>query len=435
MRRILALTLGILFTLTALTSLASADQTTQSITFWMGYSQEARVNAMKAIGEKFTEKTGITVNFEVVTWPNVAEKWRAAFAAGAMPDVIICLPDQATAMYAAGASVPADDAVGLIGGADKFLTSALDAQKYTDGHYIGVPHYAHARLLIYRADVLKEKGLNPPKTMDEYLAVAKAINNAPSYAFQQLYNTADSGSAFMLDQFMRPLGAKFFDKDFNIVFDSPETVKAVQFLVDLYHEGSQPDAMNYMINDQFKLLNTGATLMTIDSAFTIKSALDSAPEVAKNLDVAEPPSWYITTFPIVICKGEHQDAANQFVAFLFDEQNYADFLWSYQPGMNPTLKSAAADGSKFWDYQGFKDFELALKASKMQAQGIEAGGWAIGFDYGVNPFAGILTSGLVEEMFQEIIVNGTAVQDAVTACAEKMQEAVDEQKDAIGWQG
>lgn len=413
------------------TGTKEATKKPKSITFWMGYSQQSRVDAMEEIGQRYYEKTGVKVNFEVVTWPNTAEKWRAAFVAGNMPEAIICLPDQAIAMYMAGATVPVDDVLEKIGGKEKFIDSVLTEQYY-DGNYIAVPHYAHARLLIYRKDVLEKYNLDVPKTPADYLTVSRIINNPPEYAFQQLFNASDYGSAFMLDIFMRAFGARYFNEKFEIVFDSPETVRATKFLIDMYKVGSQPNALDYIINDQFTLLNTGSTLMTIDSAFTIKSALDSSPEVAAKLDTALAPANYITTFPVCVCAGPNEDVAKDFVAFMFEEDNYVDFLYSYQPGMNPTMKAIADDSSRYWDYEGFKN-ETSLKASKLQAQGIEQGGWSIGNEFGVNPFAGVLTSGYVEEMFQDIITHGTSVEKAVADCAAKMAEAVEEQKEALGW--
>lgn len=430
MKRILSILLAAMM-LAALMGTALAEDKPQAITFWMGYSQQSRVDAMEAIGQRYYEQTGVKVNFEVVTWPNTAEKWRAAYAAGSMPEIIICLPDQAIAMFVAGATVPMDDVLERIGGKDAFLESVLTEQEY-DGHYMALPHYAHDRLLIYRRDVLEAAGLAVPATPQEYLEVTKAINNPPAYAFQQLFNASDYGSAFMLDIFMRVFGAQYFDQQYNIVFDSPETVQAVSFLLDMYQAGSQPDAMDYIINDQFTLLNTGSTLMTLDSAFTIKSAIDSSPEVAANLDVALAPANYITTFPVCVCAGPNEETAKDFVAFMFEEENYIDFLLSYQPGMNPTMKAVAARDSRFWRFEGFNN-PTALKAAQLQAQGIEEGGWSIGNQYGANPFSGVLTSGYVEEMFQDIITNGKDVREAVTDCASMMAEAVAEQKEALGW--
>ncbi|MDL2205488.1 extracellular solute-binding protein [Eubacteriales bacterium OttesenSCG-928-N13] len=431
MRRVLSLVLCLLLMMSIVSVGAMAEAKPESITFWMGYSQQSRVDAMEAIGQKYYEQTGVKVNFEVVTWPNTAEKWRAAYSAGQMPDIIICLPDQAVAMFVAGATIPVDDVIEAIGGTEKFLDSVLTEQFY-DGSYMAVPHYAHDRLLIYRKDALEAAGQSVPTTPEEYLAVTKAINDPPSYAFQQLFNASDYGSAFMLDIFMRTFGAQYFDESYRIVFDSEETVKAVEFLIDMYEAGSQPDAMDFIINDQFTLLNTGATLMTLDSAFTIKSALDSAPEVAEKMDVALAPANYITTFPVCVCDGENAETAKDFVRFMFEEDNYVDFLASYQPGMNPTMKATAAADSAFWKLPVFEN-ALALKASQTQAEGIEQGGYSIGNQFGANPFSGVLTSGYVEEMFQDIIVNNVPVVDAVKVCAERMQEAVDEQKDALGW--
>ena len=50
-------------------------------------------------------------------------------------------------------------------------------------------------------------------------------------------------------------------------------------------------------------------------------------------------------------------------------------------------------------------------------------GTAIGMEYGPKPQAGLLTSqGVIENMFQEIILKGTPVEEAAKAAEDKLNE-------------
>jgi ABC-type glycerol-3-phosphate transport system substrate-binding protein len=59
---------------------------------------------------------------------------------------------------------------------DDYVVEAVEAMRY-EGKLYAIPVLTNTMLFAYRADLFKEKGLQPPKTFDEYLAAASALNS------------------------------------------------------------------------------------------------------------------------------------------------------------------------------------------------------------------------------------------------------------------
>lgn len=59
---------------------------------------------------------------------------------------------------------------------DDYVVEAVEAMRY-EGKLYAIPVLTNTMLFAYRADLFKEKGLQPPKTFAEYLVVAEALNS------------------------------------------------------------------------------------------------------------------------------------------------------------------------------------------------------------------------------------------------------------------
>ena len=58
---------------------------------------------------------------------------------------------------------------------DDFVVEAVEAMRF-EGKLYAIPVLSNTMLLAYRADLFKEKGIQPPKTFNDYLAAAEALN-------------------------------------------------------------------------------------------------------------------------------------------------------------------------------------------------------------------------------------------------------------------
>ena len=429
MKKLVAVALAMLMLL-SMFGVASAEGK-KEITFWHAYTQESRINAMNAIAERFEAETGIHVNYEIVPWGAQAEKWRTAFSAGTLPAAMTTLTDQAMYMYLAGATKNVDEIVEDLGGKDALLDGALSSNLY-DGHYIGIPHYAHCRLLYYRKDILEKYNLTMPDypTPEDILSIATAMTDASNnqYGFVQCYREGDETAPYWLDIYMKAFGADWFDGENKVIFNSPETVKAVQFMVDLTKNASIPDAMNYGDSDQFTLFTTGVDMMAYQTGFLPNNIIADNADLLNNVAVTAPPAWMLGVINFVLFDGPDADIGKQFIEFMYREDNYMELISAITPGQTPVLLKYLEDDSAYWQLPNFVgEFkEIMLKTAKLNAEGCAAGTFP-GTTQGLTiATASITTSGLIQEMFSDILVDGKDVADAVADTAEALQSYIDD---------
>ena len=94
------------------------------------------------------------------------------------------------------------------------------------------------------------------------------------------------------------------------------------------------------------------------------------------------------------------------------------FLLSVPVGMLPALKDIA-ENEQLLNDETVKKYSHAL-AVISEAVGY---GTAIGMEFGPRPEAGLVTSqGIIESMFQDIIINGTPVEEAAAAAEAELND-------------
>ena len=399
------------------------------ITFWHSFTQPVRIAAMEESAAMFEADTGHKVNLEVVPWNKVEEKWTTAAAGGTLPDVSICLPSVCMDMNEAGVVRSLDGVVGLMGGTEAFASQAmLNSFDIVDGELISLPFYSHARLLIYRKDIFDELGLQPPKTWDEMISVAEATTSAPDrYGLVQFLDAGDTGTTQYLFLVMQANGGTFLGPDGNASFNTPENVEAVRTLLKLYEVGSPPGELTIGYHkDLFDIFTSGKTAMVFDTAFLIGISMDKAPDLVDKLGFAAPPAgtqtpWRIGHVGITVLESDNGEIADQWVEFLYRDDNYIRFVHTIPAGMYPVTKSAAENPAFF----AHPVIERFSDAARLTLEGV-ANGTDIGVVHGPNRnVSAVYGSGIIERMMQDIILNGTDVGVAVAAAHEEIQTLID----------
>jgi len=134
-------------------------------------------------------------------------------------------------------NIPTMVAAGALAPIEKFGT--LDKSQYlqgpietgaVDGKQYGVPVGSNDLALFYNKAMLKDAGVTPPKTWDEFVAAAKKLHNGSTYgvAFSA---PSDEQATWQFSPFVWANGGDF------LKFDSPETVGALKLWQTLVKEG------------------------------------------------------------------------------------------------------------------------------------------------------------------------------------------------------
>ena len=145
---------------------------TRSITLWVGSGRD-QANVIKSLVDKtFTNQTGISVNVMIVDMGTLLQ----ATLAGQGPDVAIQVGNDLPMNYGLRNAVADlsqfDDLSEVV---SRFNKSAMEAFQF-DGATYGLPETQTFPMMFYRKDILKELGLEVPKTWDEVKVVMTVLS-------------------------------------------------------------------------------------------------------------------------------------------------------------------------------------------------------------------------------------------------------------------
>jgi multiple sugar transport system substrate-binding protein len=117
---------------------------------------------------------------------------------------------------------------------------------------LGVTVVGNVEMFMYRCDITPE----PPASYEEVLARAQEQNTA-DFAGYIIRGMATNPVVADFLPILWSFGGDVFDEDWNVVFDSPESLAAVKFLVEDLKAVAQPDPANTDAADRSQLMSQG----------------------------------------------------------------------------------------------------------------------------------------------------------------------------------
>ena len=206
----------------------------------------AHFNAAEGLLEEFTEETGIEVEVDALQYLRLRDRqllemskdegeydiaswvvmWKGEYVSkglltplsqfftnGSLVDPQFDIDDVADAYLQNG---------GVVGGKKGYMPGK-------SGALYGLPFGAETSILAYRKDILEEQGLEVPTTYDELREVMTKLHEAGIPAMTSRGQTGHQVTAGWLLH-LAPMGGKIFDDEWNPVINSPEAVKAAEFM-------------------------------------------------------------------------------------------------------------------------------------------------------------------------------------------------------------
>ena len=398
------------------------------ITFWHSFTQGARMEAIQAAADQFmADNPGVTINIETMAWGDFNTKWNAGITTGDLPDISTAQnTGEVVEMLNADVLASMDSTIDAIG-RDLFSANALADMSMDDATY-GIPYYSHAQVMWYRADLLEANNLEVPTTWDEFYEAAVALTKDGVYGCAFSCSPNDLLCTRYLNYYVRSGGGSLLNDDLTANLTSDLAIDGINFWLEVYKNCSPAETINYTVNDHATLYYQGTTAFDFNSGFMISGVESNRPDLLEYVSCAPLPlmaegdpyySAEATHIPLVTWKNsEHPEICQAFIEYLYQEDNYLDFLAAVPVGMLPSIKGIDQNETYLSNpiVQQFSD-EAAVITKAVEE------GTAIGFEHGPSAQAGLLTSqGVIEEMFQDIITNGTDVETAAKAAEDKLNE-------------
>lgn len=425
-----------------LSSIASADQTV--VRFLHNETDPPSIEFFnRTIAEFEKQNPDIKIQMEAVSTDGRLQKVLASINAKTMPEIFKILPEERTDFAHKGFIVPLDDMIDEIGRND-FASGtlvAVDQKNYDVPYTIG--NYG---VLWQRDDLLKAKGLTTPTNWDELEADAKALTGNGTYGF--IFPAAKSRmTSIFFSMMMWGAGGTYFDKDLNVTFDNPGTVKALTFLKRMAAY-SPPGIGSYSYNDMVNVYLTGKIALDIYAPRLAANAAANTPDLMENTSAEATPigpsgvgvkfanaNFLALASPKIGAK--NVDAARKFLKYLVSGDRLAGLSLTAYPHMIPPLKSVqegvivkgAADtlngreaiGRLAFDTSNSLDFETEAGAVFKDGKVIRSGV--------VNPYIGsIIARDIPAQVVQRVVLQGDDPAKAAAWGQAQMQRLVNDLK-------
>lgn len=217
---------------------ASSTSGSKTLTYWASNQGTSLQNDRDVLGPelaKFKKQTGITVNLEVIGWPDLLNKILAATSSGQGPDGLNIGNTWAASLQATGAFMPFDaKALDAIGGKDKFVDAAFKTGGAPGKDPTSVPLYGLVYGLYYNKKMFADAGLQPPTTWQQLTAAATKLTNPAKGEYgMAMEGGSYTESVHFAFIFGQQNGGEPFDANGKPTFTTDGMVNGVKQYVDL----------------------------------------------------------------------------------------------------------------------------------------------------------------------------------------------------------
>jgi multiple sugar transport system substrate-binding protein len=404
--------------------MARAQEAT-TVTFWQFSTNDFEIQAYNDAIAAFSEQNpDITVNMEIVPWPEQQQKLVTGLTTGSLPDVSMLGNNVVAQFQALGALEP--------------LTAYFDAWSEEIGRDItediwpgdelyyklgddwwGSPVAEETRSLFYRKDLFEAAGIEaPPTTWEETRDVAKTLTSGDVFGFG-IPGGIDYDTIQVFMSVYLGYGARFLNDEGKCGFDSQEFRDALTFYTNLYLEDkvSPPDTPTYGGTQLQELFTNGRLAMQVTGPWMYKALQEAEVDWLDNVGIAEIPAGpegqfgFLGGWPLVLWKNsQNKDAAFKWIRFATDPDGYLPEL-AAASGLLPGRKSIV-------DVEPWNTEPLDVFAKQL----------AVAYPYQYPapeiPQMGALEVDAVQTAVQSVMLGQATVDEATVTLCQRINEAL-----------
>lgn len=395
------------------------------ISLWTMRTVETQMaNLRDDVAEFEKQNPGIKVTIEAVPYNVVYPKLAAAIQAKNPPNLFNNIESMVAFLQAKGVLEPVDDVINAVG-RNQFTKRYLDWVS-AGGKTWGIPDWALHQAVYYRKDLFAQKKLSIPKSWQELLEVAKALNNPKDgmygmgvplgreFVGQQTFGEVMySAGAFVYD----PVTKKYaFDKD------KEKTVRALNFLVELYKAASPPASIDWSWAEYRTAFVKEKVAMTFEWGAVVGQAMSENPGLLDKMSIFPFPGPNASEYPpkgnfggayfFTVSKADRPkvEASKKLLRFLWTPERLAKRANTRPIFAIPPVKAAFESAV----YQGDPLVKRFNPEIRMLFNDVMPYEYRHGLEAGLSPLAGQIESSYIfGDAVQNVILRNWTPERAV----------------------
>ena len=217
---------------------AQSANTVELWTFLDPNGRGVRAELLKEIISNFEkDNSGTSVKTNIIQWTEISPQLLRASKSGNVPDVVMLYSPYMASHVKVGTLAPLDPMMARWSQERRNDTIILPIAKDKANQTYALPWELRVYGLLYRLDLLKQAGLEPPKSLDDMANIAAALQK-PSVQGLGLSlhpSTSTAPIEFIMPQ-MIAQGSKIIKEDGSASFNDPGSEKILQYVYDLVHK-------------------------------------------------------------------------------------------------------------------------------------------------------------------------------------------------------
>ena len=297
--------------------------------------------------KKFTELTGIEVRVDAEGWEDVRPKAAVAANVGSGPDVIISTFEDAHQYPEKLADV--SDVCNYLGGKYGGWYDVCKDYCTDNGKWIAVPMGCAGNAIVHRLSHIKQVGFNEfPKDTDGFLKLCKALKEKGTPAGFALGNATGDANTWC-QWIVWAHGGKLVDQSNKVVIDSPETLKALEYVKELYTT-FVPGTLSWLDPSNNKAFLDGQLFLTnngISIYYAAKNSTDpKLKEIAADMDhanmpigpVGKPTEFQLFFNQMIFKYSKYPKAAKEYLRFMMEAEQMDPWVQAAIGYVTPALQ-------------------------------------------------------------------------------------------------
>ncbi|HOJ88241.1 MAG TPA: sugar ABC transporter substrate-binding protein [Pseudothermotoga sp.] len=316
------------------------------VTFWFaGGDPQLDLPIVKKQIADFEKATGIKVNLVVIPWAEDPHtKLDVAIMSGKAPDLAKVGSPREHALAWSKSVEPLEKYLpkDFLNSFSKSVllgsTYKMNSPQELSGKIVGIPYFCHTRVVLYRKDILAERGLPEPSsdwTWNDFLEYAKRLTFDRNNDGQiDVYGFGASAQyAYQLMIWVWQAGGTMINEKGAPTINTEAFYKGAKFFVDLFRTFKvvQPGAVNANLADVRRQLVAGQVAMYIDTG-------DAGPALRKELgdkvgavvlptnpETGRRTSYYGADVFVIPSSAKHKEEAAKLLMWLCGKENMLEY--------------------------------------------------------------------------------------------------------------